>query len=555
MIDLNDATTVQPSIFSHSIDITSDYYNNSQYNNENNEGRLLELDEDESTEEERISIYFPNTSGISFQKFINSQADTCNNDIRNLLFLFGVYVLCNKCKENYCLSFQDLNHITAECRCKCISQCETNNFIDKYLSKEDLNFKCKSHNNEKIIKYCWDCKEDLCRECLKELSKHNNKSKKHTKHETHTIIDLNDVDEYMKKVKELLKNNKEIENKNELKKIIECLINYYKKCPTYGGYKTLKKLSKGFQFNEQKNNKLEPGEYLIINSIKELKAHIDTPEKIYKIKINGEKTGEEMENLSILKEKEFMNLKSLIMNNIKLKDISALNTCMFPKLRRLDFESNEIKNNCICTFKNLELPVIKFLSLFDNKIASPQIFDIVKKYRTLKTFFIGKNKFDKNKLKSVSIKKTQFELPEGLEELGITNNFSKNNLSFIFRHLSTLVNLKILYITGNGFTTLEGFENIHFTKLVEFWCRGDKSKGYLTNIREIEHLQGKETIEKIVLKENNINNIEELKNIIGKFPKLKELNLENNEIIESKIKRVLEEIKKIKGYENFKIKY
>jgi len=54
MTDQNDAITVQPSISSHSIDITSDYYNNSQYNNENNEGRLLELDEDESTEEERI---------------------------------------------------------------------------------------------------------------------------------------------------------------------------------------------------------------------------------------------------------------------------------------------------------------------------------------------------------------------------------------------------------------------------------------------------------------------------------------------------------------------
>ena len=91
--------------------------------------------------------------------------------------------------------------------------------------------------------------------------------------------------------------------------------------------------------------------------------------------------------------------------------------------------------------------------------------------------------------------------------------------------------------------------------MIEFWCRGDRKKGVLTNIREIEHLQGKQTIEKIVLKENDINNIEELKNIIEQFPKLKELNLENNGIDESKIKETLEAIKRIKGYENFIIKY
>ena len=192
-----------------------------------------------------------------------------------------------------------------------------------------------------------------------------------------------------------------------------------------------------------------------------------------------------------------------------------------------------------------------FFSLFDNKITSTEVFEIVKNYKNLKTFFIGKNKFIDNQL----VPAVKYELPHDLEELGITNNFTEDTLSFIFNYLTNLENLTILYITGNGFTTLEKLSKIQFTRLIEFWCRGDRKKGVLTNIREIEHLQGKQTIEKIVLKENDINNIEELKNIIEQFPKLKELNLENNGIDESKIKETLEAIKRIKGYENFIIKY
>ena len=61
--------------------------------------------------------------------------------------------------------------------------------------------------------------------------------------------------------------------------------------------------------------------------------------------------------------------------------------------------------------------------------------------------------------------------------------------------MTNLENLTILYITGNGFTTLEKLRKIQFTKLIEFWCRGDRKKGVLTNIREIEHLQGKQSLQ------------------------------------------------------------
>ena len=65
----------------------------------------------------------------------------------------------------------------------------------------------------------------------------------------------------------------------------------------------------------------------------------------------------------------------------------------------------------------------------------------------------------------------------------------------------------------------------------------------------------KKNIKKIVLKENQIKNIEELIDIIPSFPNLQFLNLEDNPIDRDKIEEILGKIKKMKGFENFIIKY
>ena len=116
-------------------------------------------------------------------------------------------------------------------------------------------------------------------------------------------------------------------------------------------------------------------------------------------------------------------------------------------------------------------------------------------------------------------------------------------------------NLKVLYIYGNGFNSLEQFEQVKFNKLEEFWLRGNVNKGYITDIKEIKYLNEKKNIKKIVLKENQIKNIEELIDIIPSFPNLQFLNLEDNPIDRDKIEEILGKIKKMKGFENFVIKY
>ena len=198
----------------------------------------------------------------------------------------------------------------------------------------------------------------------------------------------------------------------------------------------------------------------------------------------------------------------------------------------------------------MNLPKIKFISFFDNKITSPEIFGAIEKFETLEKFFIGQNLFDLSKLQNKNIK---YNFPTNLAILGLTNNFTKETNKFIINNLN-IENIKYLYLSGDGFITLKDFEKIEFKRLEEFFIKGNKDKGFLTDIKEIKFLKGKKNIEKIVLKQNKINNIEELVDIINLFPNLKILNIEDNDIEKGIIEKVIAQVK-IKGFEKLKIIY
>ena len=58
-----------------------------------------------------------------------------------------------------------------------------------------------------------------------------------------------------------------------------------------------------------------------------------------------------------------------------------------------------------------------------------------------------------------------------------------------------LKNIRILYISADGFESLEIFKTIEL-HLEEFWCMGKIEKGKLESIEEIKKLTGKESIKK-----------------------------------------------------------
>lgn len=508
--------------------------------------------EREAKEDKSSQLSSVNLSTPSYKSYFigdENSKDSCK--LADLLFLSSIYILCEKCNENYSLKFQNLKYVTIKCGCKLVKNCLISQFIFKYCAKKPINYGCKWHNGEKTDKFCINCQLDVCKFCLTEKSLFYNDSGKHTKHETHDLIDLLDVNKEIEEIKKKLLLTEKLDNNDNIKNILENLINDYYTFPSYNSYKTIKKLFKRLPFIEPKNEDLNPEKLYIIKSLEKLKKRIDNPNSIYKIRINGEKTKEIMEDLSLFAKKDFNNLKILTMNNIKLKDISGLSNCSFPNLKVFDLESNEITNDCIKVLKAFELPKVLYFSLFDNKITTTEILEIFEKYTTLKVLYIGKNPFDENIIKN---DKKKYKFPPDLEIFGMTNSFTKETNNFIFNNLN-IENVKILFIYANGFTSLEQLEQVEFKRLEDFWFRGNINKGYITDIKEINHLKGKEKIKKLILKENKINNIEELVKIVPSFPNLQLINLEDNPIDADKIEEVLGKIKKIKGFEKFHIIY
>ena len=113
--------------------------------------------------------------------------------------------------------------------------------------------------------------------------------------------------------------------------------------------------------------------------------------------------------------------------------------------------------------------------------------------------------------------------------------FKKDTNNFIFEHLA-LENLKILYVGGNGITSLEKFKN--FNNLEEIWLTGNKKEGVLEDITQIQYLKSNKNMKKIVLKDNNIKNIGELVKYKDDFQELELLDLRGNNIYKETIEKL-----------------
>ena len=205
----------------------------------------------------------------------------------------------------------------------------------------------------------------------------------------------------------------------------------------------------------------------------------------------------------------------------------------FPVLEILDIEENQIGNNAIEILSKANLPKLKYLNLFRNKLTSIKIFDVVKNFKELEAFFIGGNKFD---MEEINRDKSIFIFPESVEEFGITGNF-EGNADFVKR--LNIENLKIFYISRNQIPDLRCLKNINFRRLDEFWAISNK----ITDIKEIMNIQGKENIWKINLKQNKISNFQELFQIVNNFPNLKELGLVDNGITQEEAEDMTKRIK------------
>ena len=258
---------------------------------------------------------------------------------------------------------------------------------------------------------------------------------------------------------------------------------------------------------------------IYIISTKEFEKEIINNNNSYNVKticINKEY----FSDLSKFKNIELINLVKLNLNSNHIKDLSPLKSCNFFYLENLKFENNELNNECIEVLKQIKLPNLLKLNLFDNKITTIKIFEILDNFKKIKLFYIGKNKFDEKEL--YNNKDNYISLPDSLEILGLSQNFDKKTNYFI-KNIK-MNDLKILYLSNNELNSLEVLGNIDFKRLHLFWAPYNR----IRDAKELLNLNNKEEIAHINLTGNEITTIDE--NIFRLFKNLKTLNLRNNKL-------------------------
>ena len=448
-----------------------------------------------SSTQSSLSKFYDNCYSDEFHNFesISSESHsiiqgTISSSLEDIILLksniFGK-MYCPKCMIPCSIIFNDNFSISFECGCSFIKYISIKEFINDYIKKEyfknqKYTMHCQYHFEQTaFIKYCIDCEHDLCEKCMdvKYILQSNNKTTANKKHDNHSFINYDGIMEKFEIVNKLIEKYEDsvyfkiITDKNKKEKIqnvfqlIKCLIENYPDYKCYNLYKSIENAEIFLRKINEKEFKIDNSEYPLINllkitSNKEFTKNIkDFSEKIISIHIVVCKTAID---LSMFKNKKFLNLKELTLVSDKIEDISTLHYCEFPVLEILSLGDNKIGNSIIDLLEKLILPELTLLNLYSNNITDIKLFEVIKKFEKLKHFFAGENQFEINKNP-----KDFYEFPKSLEEFGLTGNLEGDRCQFIKR--LDISNLKIFYISRNKIDNLSYIENIKFKRLENFY--------------------------------------------------------------------------------------
>ncbi len=188
-------------------------------------------------------------SKYNFSRINNHICDRCNDTEKNKEKDF---FYCTKCKKFYCINCQEIHFISHN------NQFKKNNINKNILNGNaylipvsNLNCTCLIHN-EKIVAYCYKCQKDFCIYC----------SDNHINHCKINLIDIkiniNDIEEKIKKAEELNEYNKKMCEdtlKNlmiEIEKFKKISIEFYKiNCKEI---EISKYILENYKQNEKKHN-------------------------------------------------------------------------------------------------------------------------------------------------------------------------------------------------------------------------------------------------------------------------------------------------------------
>ena len=445
------------------------------------------------------------------------------------------YFICHYCHSSPKFSFSD-NKLHVKCECRKLDDLFISDFIAKYTTHNknviENYLYCNKHN-KKYKQYCKWCRVNLCKDCIEE--------NEHKYHYPDKLLDkkikkeIKDITDLIKDIRKKVTNG-DIENRKILN-IIRSLIKSYKEYPSHNLYKTINNFSK----------------YLKSIKIPELKKKIKIrtinellDEKIYEMSqyITSIKIKEQnFCDLSILSNLDLGNLKKLALIGNNISNIEPLLKINFEKLEYLDLENNKLSDETFKNFGKMKLKDIRYINLFKNEIRSPTIFETLKNFSTLKTFFIGKNLFDEEEINN-NIHKT-YDLNQ-LKKIGLSGNFTDKTINFISN--LKLAHLKEIYLSWNELSSYEFLKHLDCKELVLFWAVNNNVQDY----NDILNLKYKEKIKEITIKENKISSIDDLSDFIAQFPNLELFNISDNQIDLDDLKNI-EIINQIKNkYKNCK---
>ena len=547
-------------LINNSLSMNSELYDHKyNCNNDKESSNFYANCDKDSTDNESFDPSYKEDSAKSVDYGSDSNFKMEQDFIKNNFF--GT-CFCDKCHKLCFVDIMDNLELKFICGCTYIEGINILEFIKDYLKKEeeqpkDFKIYCPYHKEEtEFLKYCTDCEQDLCKECLnKNTELYSNTSKSYKAHENHTLVDLSNIISKLKEIEKLIDKCEkgyvflEVSMKNKLKNVfivIRSIIENYKKYKNYYSVKSIENAEKFLIkiINQEEYNfkfSTEKGKYINLkrqtsaeNFETNIKHH---SEQIRDISLKYiEEKGQI--NFSLLNNINFINLKELIIRGMKFNDISPLLSCKFPALEHIDFEKNSIDNTIIIFLEKLDSTELKVLNLFKNNITDEKIFYVVNKFKKLNIFFLGENpiKFDPNF-------KGKYEFPKSVDEFGMTGNLDPIKANYIKR--LEINYLKIFYISRNNIDNLEYIKDIEFFRLIEFWAVSNK----ITDIKQLMYIKGKQNLEIINLKENQIKNFNELIDIIKDFPKLKKLNLKDNNIPEKEAVEMKKKIKEIYNHD------
>ncbi len=412
----------------------------------------------------------------------------------------------------------------------------------KTIQVNEKKKKCLKHYDGKLIKFCYDCKENIC--------------EKDEGHTNHKKIDL-------KKLKKNLKESIDIiKKKNEdLQRIIafnEALIkSFYNHKKNYLYLKSLENVSKSFENEKQRDpNDLAFlfNDYEESNVISDKAKHQILLDKEVKIEreednlllSNSQISEENIKNLSLIK---FNNLKELNLSDNNIKNIEFLSNMNLPFLELLNLSYNQIKD--IKPLGEINQKKIKYLFIQNNQIEDIDVFitHYNQDFKSLEILNLKDNvnidNEESDQYKKLVDKynediiiisnqyeaiKNQYNIDGNETEIELTGNEEGNSILrklFIIISQKSKNRIKKLTLSNNKITDPSLLNLIQFDCLTDL----DLSCNKIASLNFLKGMKAK-NLNNIHLNDNNINDLSPLKNYnINReeiFPYIEKIYLKNN---------------------------